>query len=246
MSEIDVENVEIIPPTKLDEIPVDHEALQAVEENNIPIISDTKWSDYVLTQFEDAELINGNPTVDGLRRVACKLLGDIVESVSKVIQAPSPDNDSRATVEHRVSFLKEDKVVYTFGDCADSFAGNTSEYSNYPTSIAATRAEGRALRKALHLRRVIAAEESLDTPVEKPGKINNTQISFINMMCSRHNINVWKLVNMGAAKYKKVEDIPYATAVKINKFLNEIQNDKRKIPDSISGYEPDWKESDNK
>ena len=47
----------------------------------------------------------------------------------------------------------------TFCDVADSWEGNTDDmFCVYSTATAATRAEGRALRKALRLR-VVAAEE---------------------------------------------------------------------------------------
>lgn len=259
-----LEQIEFPTPTEQDESPVDVDNKVVKEEPNIPDMTDPGWSEYVLSQFEQDELLEGNPTVDGLRRVTTRLLGPIVESRSHVIQAPNPANDGRATVEHTIVIWWElddrgdgiDKRRL-FQDCADVYELNTNlEYARYATATAATRAEGRALRKALQLKRVVAAEEISDNPVEKPGKITRGQISFMNMMChsDRLDINVIKLINMGKKNaedmYKSIEDVPYPTAVKMNQYLTECQTGKtadgkvRVIPDAIKGYDPDWRKEE--
>ena len=46
--------------------------------------SDPEWSEYVLDQMHDSELKQGNPTVDGLRRVTERVYGEIVSSTSEI------------------------------------------------------------------------------------------------------------------------------------------------------------------
>jgi hypothetical protein len=135
-------------------------------------------------------------------------------------------------------------------DVADVCELNTSkDYAMYASATAATRAEGRALRKALQLKRVIAAEEVGLTNNDDPNlKINTRQISFLSMMCERLDINVMKLINMSKKfKVDKIEDVSYASAIQINKFLSECQNGKdskgnpRLIPENIKGFDSNWR-----
>jgi hypothetical protein len=212
-------------------------------DDNTPLLTDVGWSDYVLSKFHEDELNqDGFPAVDGLRRVAQLLIGEIVFSEPTVLQCPNPQNDGRAVVKFTVVF--DTNPQKTFSDVADVYPGNTpkKEFSVHATATASTKAEGRALRKALNLRKVLAAEEVSDTPIEEPGKINSGQISFMNLMCERNNIDAMKLIGLSPKlKGVKLEDIPYAAAVKINAFLTECQNGKRVIPEEIKGYKSNWR-----
>jgi len=42
--------------------------VQTVEMEKVPTEYDSDWSEYLLDELADHELINGAPTVDGLRR----------------------------------------------------------------------------------------------------------------------------------------------------------------------------------
>ena len=127
--------------------------------------SSPDWHDYVMQQFQENELFQGYPKTDGLRRIVELLLGKIIRSESKVLQSPKLNNDKGYTyineivvVEHRVEIQTETHIIIV-QDVADVWQGNTdSAFLKFPTAVAATRAEGRALRKALNLK-TIAAEE---------------------------------------------------------------------------------------
>jgi hypothetical protein len=217
-----------------------------------PDMHDPAWSDFVIRQFEPDEMFNGLPTTDGCRRIVNKLLGPIVESMPIIAQAPTPQNDNHATVVWKLVIRWDNNPLdlRTFGDGADVYIGNThKEFAIHATASAATKAEGRALRKALQLKKVLTAEEMNEVPAEDPTKISKGQISFINMMCERNDINVMKLLGLSKLhKLQRIEDVPYATAVQISKYLNDCQNGKdsqgRKVdfPANIKGYDPNWRQ----
>jgi hypothetical protein len=215
------------------------------KEDIVPEMTDPDWSDYVFKHFEEDEMIDGNPTVDGLRRVTKKLIGDIVESVCNVVQAPLPNNDFSATVEHAVRIVHREtgREIY-FREVADvNIANCDAEFRRFATSTASTRAEARALRKALMLKRVVAAEEittvAPDTP-DNVGKITKNQINFLVQLCKRNNINLMKYINLGTNKFDKIEDVPYSISVKMIGVLNEYQQKPEKIKDSIKGWDENW------
>jgi hypothetical protein len=207
---------------------------------------DPAWTDYVLRQLEEYEMFNGNPTCSGLRRITPKLLGPIIESVPIPVQAPNLQNDYHAVIGWRLSIRWGDDPddIRVFGDIADVYIGNTVEaYTIYASATAATRAEGRSLRKALNLQRVLAAEEVGAVEMDDR-KITKGQIEHINLLCSRHDISVVKLLQYGnqTRKYaKSIQDMPHALGVQMGKFLNEVQVNKRQIPDELLGYDQNWR-----
>ena len=121
-----------------------------------PSIVSPEWNDYVMSLFENNELIEGRPVAAGLRRVAEMVIGNIISSGPIQVFPPSDDKGiGRATVVWRVEFSNG----ASFSDVADCWEGNTDDtFCVYAVATAATRAEGRALRKALRLR-TVAAEE---------------------------------------------------------------------------------------
>lgn len=235
MSDDDIENIEV-------EKDDNEKSIKKIEIP--PLQNHPDWSEYVLKQFTDDEIINGNVTTDGCRRVVEKVLGEIIYSVPKVIQSPNPQNDNHTVVEHLIKIRKFDGTIIKFGDCADVYHVNTpGEFCLHAVATASTKAEGRALRKSLKLKRMMVAEEVSNMPIEPPSKIKSNQISYMNMMCERNNIDVIKFINISKkAQYKQVEDIPYATAVQMNKFLSDVQNETKKVPESIIGYNPKWRD----
>lgn len=218
--------------------------------------NDIGWTDYVLSLLEDDEKIGGNPTTDGLRRVfEIALKCTILKSETEVVQSPSVDNERRATVVHSLTFFLNDSVSDSpnFKDyirvsgAADVYWGNCDKvYRNHPVAVAETRAEGRALRRALKLRKVVAAEElskEIDTDhleENNIGKINTTQINFFDVFGKRLNINVHKLLEKLAIDTKNIYNISYDDAVKTISTLSGYQQS-NDIPQDVIGYDPNWK-----
>lgn len=232
---------------------------QIVTENqnvvNVPKITELEWTDYVLSLLSEDEKIMGNPTTDGLRRVfEIAMNARIISSTSQVVQSPSPENEKRATVCHSLTFRlnpestdPEGLNLLTVDGSADVYWGNCDKvFRNHPVAVAETRAEGRALRRALRLRKVVAAEEIAkdieDHPDENSvSKISNNQINFIDVMSQRLNINVIKLLENHNIKTDNVYDILHENAVDIIRLLSKYQQNLTEIPENITGYSKDWK-----
>ena len=125
-------------------------------EESAPAITDPEWNEYVMSMFTSKELYDGNPLVNGLRRVAELVIGPIVYSgPTQVFPPQRDDHHGRATVVFTVEF--ENGMRYS--EVADCWEGNTDDmFCAYAIATASTRAEGRALRKALRIR-AVAAEE---------------------------------------------------------------------------------------
>ena len=232
-SEMVVETVERpLPETQKEDIP--------------PAMGAAGWTAYVLSLMRDEEKDpKGNPRVAGLRRVAQELLGDIVSSQSHVVAAPSLKNQTRATVEHTIEInWDRDGLaphIRVFTGVADAGPDNMrAEFCPYPTAIASTRAKGRALRDALAID-IVAAEEIEDVPTPdalpaQVGKISREEITFLERLAQRNNINLMAFINHGQGKWEQIEDVPGDVAKKMTELMNEYQRDQTKIPASIKGY----------
>ena len=166
--------------------------------------------EYILDQLADHELVQGSPTVDGLRRVTEKCYGEILESHSEVIESPSRQN-LRCTLKHNLVIRKysTDNLVRIAG-CIDVAQDSLPyPFNMHMVATADTRAEGKALRRALKIK-VITSEEMQSKPddgVMDEGKVNDQQILAINQMCKRLDINVTKFVKDSYNKVKTINQI---------------------------------------
>lgn len=216
--------------------------------------NDVGWTDYVLSLLTDDEKIMGNPTTDGLRRIF-EIAMDcvVIESTSDVCQSPDPHNGMRATVVHSVSYVLNDPVlddtikIRTVNGAADVYWGNCDKvFRNHPVAVAETRAEGRALRRGLRLRKVVAAEE-VATEIEDDvdgltaGKISSNQINFIDVIAKRLDINVIGLFHELDITYDSIYNISHDNAVTAIQKLNQYQQNITTIADTLKGYQDNWK-----
>src|SRR6056300_497284 len=224
-----------------------------MSKNKKPSINDIEWTDYVLELLSDDEKIKGNPTTDGLRRIFEVAMNcSITQSLSEVCQSPDPNNGNRATVVHSLTYILKDASqdspfnTITVNGAADVYWGNCDKiFRNHPVAVAETRAEGRALRRGLRLRKVVAAEEIAeeiedDIDGHNAGKISNNQLNFMDVLCKRLDIN--------AAKYLEsmdlsvdIDKLDHNNGVSIIRKLSSYQQDTSNIPETILGYEEGWK-----
>lgn len=229
---------------------------KSVDKDNIkPSIHSIEWTDYVLSLLSEDEKISGNPTTDGLRRIFELALDcRVISSKSQVVQSPEPNNEKRATVVHSITFVLKDMAsdrdylnTITTDGAADVYYGNCDKiYRNHPVAVAETRAEGRALRRALRLRKVVAAEEIAKDIEDNPdshniNKISNNQLNFIDVLCKRLDINALKLIEKIGHDTKNVYNIEHSDAVNLIKTLSSYQQNISSISEDILGYDSNWK-----
>lgn len=232
-----------------------------MEENNKEIgRTDLGWTDWVLTHFEEDEKIKGLPLVDGLRRVAEIIVGEIISSEptsSHLARETHLSFDERgqevqrkfsyAKASWRYTFKTKSGEIKTFGDAADVTIDNVEnkDFARFGTALAATRAKARALREALGLKKIVAFEEmgsmaEVNEYADKQ-KIKDNQIAALEVFCERNDVNLWNYVNMGKMKYKNIKDISYESALKMMKQIDKFQRNKDTIPENIKGFDSDWR-----
>ncbi len=217
--------------------------------------NDLEWTDHVLNLLSEDEKISGNPTTDGLRRIFeialdCK----VIASITKVVQTPEPNNEKRATVVHTITYClngsssdTQNFNTITVDGAADVYWGNCDKvYRNHPVAVAETRAEGRALRRGLKLRKVVAAEELAKEIEDNPDghnttKISTNQLNFMDVLSKRMDINVIKMLNNSGHNDKNVYNIEHSDAINFIKLLSSYQQDISSIPEDIKGYDANWK-----
>lgn len=224
------------------------------KEKEIVLITDPKWTDYVISMLTEDEKIAGNPTTDGLRRIFETILDcKIIASTTKIEQTPEPSNEKRATVCHSITYLLNSGVsdpnnIYTVtvDGSADVYWGNCDKlFRNHPVAVAETRAEGRALRRALRLKKVVAEElvANIEDNIDgvSANKISSNQISFIDVIAKRLNINVLSLLKQLDIACENVYNIQHEQAVQCIQKLNFYQQNMVEIGENIMGYQDKWK-----
>lgn len=213
-----------------------------------PKFGSREWHDFVMSRFESDELFEGNPKVDGLWRVAEDVLGIIKTYTSRVVESPTEKNGFGATVECFISvYVPEigELVSSGVGDC--NFKNADLTYARFPSSLAETRAKGRALRTLLRLRNIVAAEElSTDVPDSDDNElITDTQIDKIDLLCSKLDINVALIIPAVLEEYsyvfKNVRSISKHMAGKVIRRIDSFQNDKKLIKKELKGYSKEWR-----
>lgn len=227
------------------------------EETKIPLRTDIEWHNYVMGLFDESELYDGMPLVAGLRRVSQLVIGEIISSKPIQVFAPTDvDHMGRATVVYEVQFLrnkssKKSEVfnpatdILVFADVADCFEGNADDLvALHPAATGSTRAEARALRKALGLTCVSAEEltrnkdivKEYKTKVGEPtdGSMKTTdglsvnQKKCIGVICDKIKVDPVKMVAHLANK--EVESLTKGEASKVIDALSKMQNGELEIP----------------
>jgi hypothetical protein len=242
------EEVELATPSNTDT------SVKDVVSSNMPSMLSPEWHDYAMTLFHSSELIDGHPLVAGLRRVAEMVLGTITFSgPTQVFPVQRDDHHGRATVVFSVEFSNGIR----YSEVADSWEGNTDDmFCAFAVAIASTRAEARALRKALKIKGVAAEEltkkdtakivrdissqkSSSAGEYDDQSRMSDAQSNFIDVKCKQLNIDGKKLfkefnVDSGKKIAKKV-------ASDIIDRLNDYQRDKNSIPQELLGYQQEWR-----
>ena len=199
------------------------------ENQQAPVYTDYEWTDYVLSLLRDKEVFNDKPTVDGLRRVAQLLLGRIQECSFEILQVPCEDNGMSATVKARI--LIDGRIYEGSTNVNEASAPNI--IGSHTVALAETRAEGRALRRALNLR-IITSEEAQESIEVVPNKnmISNTQIDAIKKQTEKNKINLDKLlVLLYNTKVENINTLTFDQALGVFEKLSEYTSSK--IPEEL-------------
>lgn len=210
------------------------------EETDLPTPSSPEWTQYVLGKFLQDEVDGSNPRVEGLRRVACELVGELIEEGCDLIAAPTEENRFRACVKAWGVFITPLGRTVRFEALADAHSENCLEdYATYLVAMADTRAKGRMYRNALFLRRVVAAEEVSKTmaavaDVQPGGKIHVGQITLIRMMADRHDFKIIEILDDMGIKYElndqtgevNLKSLSYEDAVAASSRMREMASEK--------------------
>lgn len=218
-----------------------------VEEGSVIDKNHVEWTSHLLDQLHDHELYEGNPTVVGLRRLVEVNVGTIVDSVSSIHQCPTRENP-RATVSHTLTIQSNDMFTKTINGCVDVSEYNTpAPYNKHLVGSADTRAESKALRRALNMQ-ILAHEElqseNNDAEVAEfrnASTLSDQQVLAVDQMCKRMDIDVQKYVK---GMYKEVEYISDLSNSDGQILINGLSNIQRKKagPDKdILGYKKSWK-----
>jgi hypothetical protein len=234
-----------------------------------PAPGDPLWNDYVMGLLEDNEVVNEEhmqmPICHGLRRLATQLLGKVTGGVKQIIY-PDKDDPRRVAVIYEI--YVEDKQtgirdVYT--EVASANLDNTDPFFlDFAEATASTKAESRALRKALLLKNVAADEvkrsdrdkimgsdnltpvsgEDTDGSVSEDSPISSKQIQFLDKFGKIGNINVDKFVK-GKIGDRKLEDVTREEARDLLiKPLDSMANGREETPKELIGFKENWRNAE--
>lgn len=210
------------------------------EEFDPPTPNDPEWTQFVLGKFLEDEVDGQNPRVEGLRRVAGELVGELIEEGCDLVAVPTEENRFRACAKAWGIFLTPEGRTKRFEALADAHSENCFEdYATYLVAMADTRAKGRMFRNALCLRRVVAAEEVSKTvataaDIQQGGAIHTSQISMIRLISDRHNFSIAEVLDNLCIKYEmndktgdvNLKSLTYEDALAAAKKMREMKEEK--------------------
>jgi len=217
-----------------------------------PDYTSPEWEQFVLSQLTDREKDKeGHPRVAGLRRLTEKLLGPIVcsgpvETKSYETES-SPGGKAVVTFSVTIEWMKDgvefgltgplEKREYRAVASCTRFNSDDA-FCVYPEAIAETRAEARALRRALRLSTVSADEITqkdtgrileeyvANSPrmAEGPSTmITDQQKLVIQNMCNKLKVDLMGFLNNGTKQYTSIDEVSRETATKMIARLNAYQ-----------------------
>jgi hypothetical protein len=206
--------------------------------------TDPKWVDYILDELSDHELLDGNPTTDGLRRVTEKLYGEIVRSDTDILEIPKQKYVGKVTAKHTLVIRKFNGTEIVVSACVDVL-GDTipAPFNKHLVATACTKAEGKALRRALKIRVQTAEEISSESDEEfnTDEPINDQQIVAIKTLCKRNNVDLVSFVKANSDDPKSIRDIKNLEG---RLMINKLSGYQREgTPDDLLGYNDNWEET---
>ena len=115
--------------------------------------------------------------------------------------------------------------------------------------MADTRAEVRALRRALRLKNVGAEElvgQTEENDISEGGSINSNQLTALDILAKQMNVNVEAVIaalqSSGTVKAKKLGALSENDGTQLCKSMSGFQADSSKIPAELLGYNSNWRQ----
>jgi len=210
-----------------------------------PAVTDPKWVDYVVDQLADHELIEGAPTTDGLRRVCEKVYGEILESDTEILEIPAKAYVGKVTAKHTLVIAKYgSEALIRVTACIDVLGENLpAPFNKHLVASACTKAEGKALRRAMKIR--VQTHEELagnadDEKINTDSPINDQQIVAIKAMCKRNDVDLIKFVKQNSDDPKTIRDVKNLEG---RLMINKLSGYQREgTPDDMARYNDNWEE----
>jgi hypothetical protein len=223
----------------LEEVDIENVSNEEKYESNDNIVQgDFGWHDYVMSQFHEDELYEGQyPTLKGLRRVAYRLFGILQSEIVELKATLDESSPGRAYCLYKL-LLADGRTYY---GAADAYRGNIQgDYNIYPVAIAENRAEARAYRKALMLN-VVAAEEMSGSEKTEFVSVLSGEYSEDSMISSGQlKVLENKTKDLGISLQKFLDYVGYVEGKSTKKDgkafigkINEYQQDMNSIPEEI-------------
>jgi hypothetical protein len=164
-----------------------------------------------------------------------------LESNSEIINI----TDNKVTAKHTLVIAKYSGQAIRVSACVDVLADKLPHPFNvHLASTACTRAEGKALRRALKIR-VHTAEELAnvddDDGLHTDEAINDQQMAAIKTMCKRHDVDIVKFIKANAGKAKSLRDVKNLEG---RLMINKLSTYQREgTPADVTGYDENWEEA---
>jgi len=245
MSKVKEDRIEMIED--IVEEMVEDECSEEENTPDYPSPTSPEYVNFILDQLADHELWQGSPTTDGLRRVTEDVYGQILVSNSDPISSPT-DRLGHATVKHSLVIDRYDgKGLIEISACVDVDGKDLPHpFNQHVVATACTRAEGKALRRALKIR-VQTAEELVNNQADEDDDtandpLNDQQKLAINQLCKRNNIDAIKIIKSVASAAKKLSEVKNIDGRFIMNKIAEYQRNQSSIEESLLGYQEDWQE----
>lgn len=221
------------------------------------------WSQYVVDKLSDDEKFQDMPKTDGLRRLVEELVGPIVNMETKMEEVPRHGIDSdknTATATVKITYLNsrftQNGRPTPMSVCSTADANGLScqhPFNKYLSSMAETRARGRAYREILRLKNICAAEEiDGSEPVLADNKPNDAMIQAVDMNAKRAGVNVqdtFRYVFEKEQGQKLKKGIRSYTKEEVQEVLERVQTLHKKLektnksaPEALGTYDPSWRE----
>lgn len=205
------------------------------------------WTEQVISVLREGEVIDGKPTTKGLRRFI-RTVFRVVSSTTQLgacvgMPGRTIDDSMRgASAMHIIKLITPDGITEEWGGAADAFYDNLDgKFRKYPTAMADTRAEGRALVRALNLKCVTYDEiQGNDDSDKEPA--NDAQWDRFNKDFEKFDINAGAFFNAHKEelKYPRAAALTHGQVVELFGKLNVFKQGKE-VPQEWRGYDARWR-----